>query len=73
MNICFTGGLEGMTRKKATRLARDAGYSVTNHVSGSTDYLVAAGKSLTGGSEKMTAAKRLGVKVLSERDFMAMV
>ena len=73
MIICFTGGLDGMTRKTATRLACEAGYKVTNHVSCNTDYLVAAGKSLTGGSEKMTAAKRLGVKVLSESDFMAMV
>ena len=73
MRICFTGGLDGMTRRTATQLARDAGYSVTNHVNRNTDYLIAAGKSLTGGSEKLAKAKKLGVTVLSEREFMAMV
>lgn len=73
MRICFTGGLKGMTRSTATRLAREAGHSVTNHVSRNTDCLIAAGKSLTGGSEKLAKARKLGVTVLSERDFMAMV
>ena len=73
MRVCFTGGLNGMTRKTATRLAREAGYTVSNHISSGTDYLIAAGKSLTGGSEKMATAKRLGITILSEREFMDMI
>ena len=71
--FCFTGGLNTMNRRTASRKVRELGGMVSNHVCKTTDYLVAAGGSLTGGSQKLTDAKRLGIKVISESDFMAMV
>ena len=63
--------MKGMTRDKANRVVREGGGRVSNHVCRSTDYLVAAGSVTT--SAKMREAKRLGVKVISETEFMAMV
>ena len=71
--FCFTGGLSRMTRDTATRKVREKGGTVSNHVCKSTDYLVVAGKSLTGGSSKLFKARQLGIKEISEREFLAMV
>ena len=71
-SFCFTGGLNGMTRRSVNSFVRERGGKVSNHVCRTTDYLVAAGGSLTGGSTKLTDAKRMGVKVITESEFMAM-
>ena len=71
--FCFTGGLSGMTRITASNLVRELGGTVSNHVCKSTDYLVVAGGSLTGGSRKLRDATRLGIKTITEAEFLAMV
>lgn len=71
--FCFTGGLSSMNRRAASSKVRSLGGTVSNHVCKTTDYLVVAGGSLTGGSSKLTEAKRLGIKTISEREFLAMV
>lgn len=68
--LVFTGGLAHMTRRTAESKARAAGHTVAHSVSSSTDYLVAAG-TLT--SAKARDAKRLGIPIIGEREFMAMV
>lgn len=69
-SLCFTGGLTKMTRRTAQEKARAAGHTVSNHVCGSTDYLVMAGSVE---SAKSRDARRLGVKIIGEREFMAMI
>ena len=70
MKLVFTGGLGKMNRRTAEAKARAAGHTVAHSVNSSTDCLVAAG-SLT--SRKAKDAKRLGVRIIGEREFMAMV
>ena len=72
-SFCFTGGLSNMTRRTAQEKVRQMGGTVSNHVCKSTDYLVVAGGSLTGGSRKLTAARKYGIHELTEREFMAMI
>jgi DNA ligase (NAD+) len=65
----LTGKLETMTRDVAKQQIEAAGGKVTGSVSSKTDYVV-AGESP---GSKMDKAKALGVAVLSESDFKALV
>ena len=65
----LTGTLPSLSRDEASALIRDAGGSVTGSVSKKTDYL-RAGESA---GSKFDKAKELGVVVLSEADFLAML
>ena len=65
----LTGTLPSLSRDEASALIRDAGGSVTGSVSKNTDYLL-AGESA---GSKFDKAKELGVVVLSEADFLAML
>lgn len=67
--VVFTGALESLSRDEAKQLARQCGAHVTDSVSKKTDYLIAGSDSGTK-AEKATA---LGVKVLSETEFLKMV
>jgi DNA ligase (NAD+) len=65
----LTGTLAAMTRPEATAVVERLGGKVTGSVSKKTDYVVAGEEA----GSKLTKAQELGVTVLSEEEFMAMV
>jgi len=67
--VVFTGQLLRFSRSKAEDLVRKSGGLATSSVSNRTDFLVAGE---TTGS-KFTKAKELGVKIISEAEFMEMI
>jgi len=69
MTFVFTGTLVKMTRNEAKKLVEDNGGKVTGSVSKKLSYLVAGEKA----GSKLTKANDLGVKVLSEDEFLGMV
>jgi DNA ligase (NAD+) len=67
--IVFTGGLERLTRDEAARLVEEQGGTTSSTVSRKTSYVVAGGDP----GSKLDQAKKLGVSILSEEDFMALL
>jgi DNA ligase (NAD+) len=65
----LTGTLESMTRAQAERKILDAGGKVSSTVSGKTDYLIAGAEP----GSKLDRARSLGVKILSESEFLRML
>lgn len=65
----FTGGLETITRDDAKELVRKHGGKASGSVSKSTDYVVAGEEA----GSKLDKAMALGVTVLSEKAFLAMI
>ena len=61
----LTGKMENYTRDDAARLIEERGGRVSSSVSKKTDYVVAGSDA----GSKLTKAKSLGVKVLSEEEF----
>ncbi|MBI4133704.1 NAD-dependent DNA ligase LigA, partial [Candidatus Uhrbacteria bacterium] len=66
--IVFTGELDRLTRDEAKALARRAGADVSGSVSKKTDFVVAG----TDPGSKYDAAKRFGVKIIDEKEFVRM-
>ena len=62
----FTGTLTSMTRDEASAKVKALGGKVSGSVSAKTDYLVAGDKA----GSKLQKAEKLGVKVLSEQEFI---
>jgi DNA ligase (NAD+) len=65
----FTGELKGYTRKEAEDLAKKLGAKAAGSVSKLTTYVVAG----EAAGSKLKKAKELGVKILTEDEFTAMV
>jgi DNA ligase (NAD+) len=69
MTFVFTGGLETMTRAEAEEAVRARGGGASGSVSRKTRYVVAG----EGGGSKLARAQELGVPVLTEAEFRAML
>jgi len=67
--VVVTGTLEGFDRKSAEAAVRAAGGKASGSVSRGTDYLVAGEKA----GSKLAKAQELGVTVLDEADFRALL
>jgi DNA ligase (NAD+) len=67
--VVFTGELSHLTRKEAAALAESLGAMVQSDVTRTTDLVVAGDRP----GRKLSAAKRRGVRVLTERAFLELV
>jgi DNA ligase (NAD+) len=67
--IVFTGSMTKMSRSEAKERAEKLGFRVSNSISKKTDLLVAGEKS----GSKLKKAEDLGVKILSEKDWLGLL
>jgi DNA ligase (NAD+) len=65
----FTGGLNDLTREQAGRLVEERGGRIGESVSKKTSYVVAGEEA----GSKLEQARELGIAVLTEKEFRAMV
>ena len=65
----FTGGLETITRERAEELVRELGGDASSLVSKNTDFVVAGSEP----GSKYEKAKKLGVRIISEKEFLKMI
>jgi len=68
-NIVFTGELKGYSRLEVQGLVRRLGGNATSSVSSNTDFVVAGDAA----GSKYEKARKLGVKIITEDDFLRMV
>ena len=69
LTFVFTGGLDSVTRSDAQELVRSLGGRTASSVSPKTDYVVAGSDP----GSKRDRARELGVKILSEQEFLDML
>jgi len=65
----LTGELESMTRDEAKERIRELGGDVSGSVSKNTDWVVAGSEP----GSKFDKAQKLGVKILSEQEFLKII
>lgn len=69
LTFVFTGALESITRAQAEEIVRSLGGRTSSSVSAKTDYLVAGSDP----GSKHDRARELGVRILSEDEFLKML
>lgn len=69
LTFLFTGSLDTLSREKAEEAVRENGGDVSSSVSKETDYVVAGEEP----GSKYDRAKKLGVKIISEKEFLKLV
>lgn len=69
MTFVFTGALARFTREEAKRLVENEGGHAAGSVSRKTDFVVAG----TEAGSKLDKARGLGVKIISEEEFLSMM
>ncbi len=69
MTFVFTGSMEGMSREAAEELVRSHGADASSSVSKLTTYVVVGSEP----GSKAEKAQKLGVKILDEKEFLAMI
>ena len=69
LTFVFTGTLENLTREQGEELVRAHGGDTSSSISKETSYLVAGAEP----GSKYDRAQKLGVKILSEKDFLKLV
>lgn len=69
MTFVFTGTLERMTRSEAQKMVENLGGKASSSVSAKTSYVVAG----PGAGSKLEKAEKLGINVISEKDFIEML
>ncbi len=67
--VIFTGTLETMTRSEAKAKALSLGAKVVSSVSNKTDFVIAG----SAAGSKLTTAEKLGITILSEKEFQQML
>ena len=65
----LTGGLETLTREEAKDRIRSLGGDISSSVSTSVDYVIAGSEP----GEKYDKAKKLGVKIITEKEFINLI
>ena len=65
----FTGGLDSMTRDDAKALVRKYGGNISESVSAKVDFVVSGEEA----GSKLEKAKRLGVKIIDEQNFLRLI
>ena len=68
--VLFTGKMEHKNRKEMEADARKLGAKIQSSVSKKTDFLVCGEN---GGAKKIKKAQTLGVKIISENEYAAMI
>jgi DNA ligase (NAD+) len=68
-SFVITGSLEALTRESAQQKIRDAGGNVSSSVSKETDFVIVGAEP----GSKYDKAKKLGVKIIHEKDFLDML
>lgn len=68
-SVAFTGTLESLTREKASEEVLKRGGKVSGSISKKTDYVVAGSEA----GSKLEKAKKLGVRILSEAEFLSLL
>ena len=67
--VVVTGTLPTLGREEANQLVRDNGGKASGSVSKKTDYVLAGEKA----GSKLTKAEELGIAILTEEKFLAMI
>jgi len=68
-SFVLTGGLESMTRDDAKAKIREMGGDISESVSSKTDYVIVGSDP----GSKADKAKKLGVKIISEKEFLNLI